>query len=166
MQLREPELIVVLGAQHLRLTVIGERAVEVAGLHLCAGERHQRIDQRPRLVELLEDALGVGEFVDRLLDPAAAEIEHACEHVDQADDVLPTVRRPGLRLTDQRFNFGDVAEPELHHGKREQVFGIVRIEREGVLEQPERALRIGRQRERALMAQRRCGVLCRMRRLG
>ena len=35
-ELGEPELIVVLGAQHLRLGVIGERAVEVARLHLRA----------------------------------------------------------------------------------------------------------------------------------
>ena len=87
----------------------------------------------------LEDARGVCELADRLLEPPSPHIEHACEHVDQPDDVLPPVRRTGLRLTDQRFHLGDVAEPELHDGKREQVLSIVRIEREGSWNSPSAA---------------------------
>ena len=88
-ELGETELIVVLGAQHLRLGVIGERAVEVARLHLRACQRHQRIDQSPRFIDCCEDAFRVLELLDRRVQPSAPDIEDAGEHVDEAEDVFP-----------------------------------------------------------------------------
>ena len=43
-------------------------------------------------------------------------------------------------LGDQRFDIGNVAEPELHHGKGEQILRIIGIKLEGLLEEGERAL--------------------------
>ena len=51
-------------------------------------------------------------------------------------------RPPWARLRglgDQRFDIGNVAEPELHHGKGEQILCITRIKLEGLLEEGERA---------------------------
>ena len=158
MELGEAELIVVLGAQHLRLGVIGERAVEVARLHLRARQRHQRIDQSPRLIDCCEDAFRVLELLDRPVQPSAPDIEDAGEHVDEAEDVFPPSLGEAAGLGDQRFDIGNVAEPELHHGKGEQVLCITRIKLEGLLEEGERALCIARKRERALMAKRHAGL--------
>ena len=89
------------------------------------------------------------------------------KHVDQRGDVLaPRLTAAAARLLDQGLDARNVAQPELDESQRQEIFRIVGIELESLLEQPQRRFRVGRQDERALMAQRRGGLARRTPSLG
>ena len=89
----------------------------------------------------------------------APQMQDAGEHVDQRGDVLaPRLPLAAARLFHQGLDARNVAEPELDKGERQEIFRIVGIDFESPLKQVKRALRVRRQNERALMAQRRGGL--------
>src|SRR6185312_3774725 len=82
------KLIIVVGAELRRLVVIGESALEIAGLHLRAGERHERVDLRFGIAALGEDAAGAAEPLGGFGKTPAPQMENSGKHVDQRGDVL------------------------------------------------------------------------------
>ena len=125
-ELGEAQLVIVLGAELCRLVVIGQRALEVARLHLRAGERHQRIDLRFGIAVLREDAAGAAEPLGGFGKAPAPQMEDAREHVDQRGNILaPGLPLAAARLFNQGLDARNVAEPELDESERQQIFRIV-----------------------------------------
>ncbi len=74
-ELGQPQLVIVVSAELGRLVVIGEGALEIAGLHLRAGERHERVDLRFGVAVLGEDAAGAADPLGRFGKAPAPQME-------------------------------------------------------------------------------------------